>query len=603
MARYFSMGLMRVFAVLRPRRELYAMWFRDRVMPRWAALERLNARSVHPRSRPFEFTAAESILHFLELTYGQERLTQFWRATLDARSDRYTSSEAIFSQVFGKGVDQLEREWCGYYEVGLPAWYISLAHDAYAKGELSRALALTTSVLDLAPPNSARNVLWKRAWGIAGACFRKAGLRDEADSHFEAAAMIPYRWSLGPDLDPFGNQYIGRRRGPRPSDPHGLPDDEAPLAGVATHHYRSGKTDAAIQAYKALAERFPNSSAAAAYHFTLGQLLMRKGRKDDALNAWTGATRYPDSYQAMRAHLYIGRHQAQLAGPEAVAEARRHFGLVLDTTPEGPNSQQADGLRSWARRELAKLDKNRPVTIRPTPARAAAAGARLVTSSQAYAGLADRMSAALAASPEQRIQINGLVEKCRSIQMSTWASLARAGAGRDIWLAVQSRLLAERRAGIEKALDPTQKRDLSSWLIERLSVPDSPSPLPRDDKHEQGCRADLARWAEDWRQSRLNEFAAHAGLDAPTKDALKALAQKYRQDVRGLWVQILKGHTFTKINTRQRALDKAFADRTAKLLGPAREASFAWWWRAQADELEQYNGVIRHPPQATHDDL
>ena len=603
MARYFSMGLMRVFAVLRPRRELCSMWFRDRVLPRWSALETMKPGSVHPRSRRFEFTVVESALHFLELTYGQERMAQFWRATLDASSERYASTEAIFKEVFGKGFDELEREWCDYYAVGLPAWYISAAHHAYSKGDLPRAAAFATGVLDAAPRSALRNVLWKRAWGLAGACFRKAGLREEAESHFEAAAMIPYRWCLGADLDPFGNQYSGRRSHPSPNDPQRLPEDEPSLAALAAHHQRRGETNLAIHAYEELAKRFPNSSGAPTYHFTLGQLLMRKGQKAEALQAWTGATRYPNSYQAMRGHMYIGRHKAQLPAPEAKAEARRHFQAVLNTNPQGQDSQRADSLRRWARRELAKLDKNRPVTVRATPAKPTAAGARVVTHPRAHATLADRMSAALAVSPAQRTQIAGLVEKCRSLQMSTWRSLARAGAERDMWLAVQSHLLAARRREIEDILDDAQKDSLSSWFIERLAVSDVAEPMPRDENQYNECRAHLTRWAESWRQTRLNEFAAQTGLDPQAADALKAMLGKYRKDVLALWAQVLKGRGIAEIGKGQSALDKALHANAAKLLGPARAALFHRWWQDQKDELEQYNGVIRHPPQPTQDDL
>lgn len=607
MARYFDMGLRRTYAVLRPRQELLSMRYRDGVPQRWAMLEKLSARSVNPRHRNSQIQAAESVLHFLEQKYGEEQLTRFWRETLDAQTQKHTSTQSILEEVFGKKIEELEREWFGYYALGLPAWYLSLAQYEYGKGNRPRALALSTAILDVTPLNALRYTPWKRAWGIAGACFRKAGLQDEAESHYEAAAMIPHRWSLGLDLDPFGDHYPGRHATPPSQEPEFLPDDEHVLANLAMHYFRRGKADLGIRAYEKLSVGFPNSGRAPFYCMTLAKLCQRQKLPEREMAAYEAATRYPNSYHAMRAHVYLGRLLIKTATPESLpkaqAEARKHFETVLATTLTGPDAHHAHSVRRWAVRELTRLDKTRKTALRPLPKRTGVSTAQVVTYPRSPVGMAERISQTVGASPQQQAAIAEIVEKCRSLQVTTWASLARAGAERNVWLAVQVQLLAARRREVEEVLDESQTQELAIWTIERLPLSVNPAPLPRDDQTYRDCRADLAKWAEGWRREKLSDLVAMARLDGETADKLAPMLRKHRQETVALWQQTFKGRTLEAISKSQSSLDQQFESRVAKLIGDERMATFRTWWHEQGGQLEQYNGVVRHPARATREDL
>jgi len=607
MARYFDMGLRRTYAVLRPRQELLSMRYRDRVPQPWAMLEKISARSVNPRYRNSQIQTAESVLHFLEQKYGDEKLTRFWRETLDAKAQKYKSAQSIFEAVFGKKIDVLEREWFDYYALGLPAWYLSQAQSEYRKGNRPRALAISTALLDTVPPNGLRYGLWTRAWGMAGACFRKAGLQDEAESHYEAAAMIPHRWSLGQDLDPFGDSHPGRYAGRPAQEPEALPEDEPTLAGVAQYYFQRGKTDLGIRAYEKLCADFPNSSQAPFYCMTLAKLCQRQKRPEQEVAAYEAAVRYPNSYHAMRAHVYLGRHLIKTATPEsqvkARAEARKHFEAVLTTTLSGPDAHHAYSVRRWAARELAKLDRESKATARRPPKRVRVAAAQIVTYPLPPFGTAEKISQTVGASPEQQIAITEIIEKYRSLQMSTWSALARAGAEHGVWLAVQVQLLAARRKELDAVLDESQALELAVWAIERLPLSTDPTPLPRDDQAYNACRAALTKWVEAWRREKLSDLAAMARLDRETTDKLAPVLRKYRQDTVALWQQIPKGQTLAAISKSQSALDQQLDSRVAKLIGDDRMAAFRTWWHEQGTQLEQYNGVVRHPARATLEDL
>ena len=607
MARYFDMGLRRTYAVLRPRQELLSMRYRDGVPQRWETLEKLSARSVNPRHRNSQIQVAESVLHFLEEKYGDEKLTRFWCETLDAKAQKYTSTQAIFGEVFGKKIEKLEREWFDYYALGLPAWYLSLAQYEYSKGNLPRALALSTAILDTPPPNALRYAPWKRAWGIAGACFRRAGLQDEAESHYEAAAMLPHRWSLGHDLDPFGDHYPRHRAAPPRNEPELLPDDEMALAGVATYYYRRGNVDLGIRAYEKLANDFPNSGQAPFYYMTLAKLCQRQKLSEREMAAYQGATRYPNSYHAMRAHVYLGQRLIKTATPESLpkaqAEARKHFETVLTTTLTGPDAHHAHSVRRWAARELARLEKEAKTTVRPLPKRVGVSAAQVVTHPRSPVGMAERIGQTVGASPQQQVAIAEIVEKCRSLQMSTWTALARAGAERNVWLAVQVQLLTARWKELEAVVDESQAQELAIWSIERLPLSTDPTPLPRDDQAYRDCRADLTKWVEGWRREKLGDLAATAKLGGETVGKLAPVLAKYRQDTAALWQQAFKGQKINAISKSQNALDRQLESRVAKLIGDERMAAFRTWWQEQGGQLEQYNGVVRHPARASREDL
>lgn len=603
MARYFSMGLERTYAVLRPRQELYAMWFRDRMLPPWRGLEQMKARSIRPRSRHFNLLVVESILHFLEQTYGQEQMTKLWRTCLDARREQYPDTGAIFQAVFGKSVDALEREWYAYYDVGLPAWYLSQAQQAYGKSDYAQCLAQATAVLDTVPPNAMRYVKWKYAWGLAGACFREAGLVGEAESHFEAAAMVPHRGSLGPDLDPFS----AHRRRAQPKAPKGeelaLPDDEPSLSQLAHYLYRRNDFTRAGRAYDKLVTQFPNSPAAASYHFTYGQLLKRQGHLEQARRVWEAAARYPNSYHALRAQIYLAQHVAGLHTPKAKADAQRRLQRVLDTPVLGDGARYSASLRRWAQRELAKLSSGKGATVRPVASPSDEPSVRLVTRYRAPASMATRISTAVAASPCAAAQIDAVIEKYQALQMATWADLADAGATRLPWLTVQARLLLTRRREVEDQLDKGQNADLAAWFVARLQGPIHPEPLPQEgDRYKAAC-ADLHRWVRQWKQAQLLQLRTTANLDAETEAKIVALVEHHRADTRALWEARAQEGASKDVAKRHAALEREFRAQVSKAVGPPRAQAVWRWWEEQRGQLVQFNGVVRHRPPPTHDDL
>ncbi len=599
MARYFSMGLMRAFAVLRPRQELYAMWLRDQVVPRWTALETMSVSEAYPRRRGIKMRLVESILFFLEQRYGQEKMIRFWRAALDAKKERFPGSAAIFQYAFGKPLEELEKEWCDYYELGIAAWFLCKAQDAANRGRRGYARALTDAVIDSVPPRELRYDVWKRAWGQAGAFRLESGETDDAVECYETAAIFPFRWSLGPMLDPFGPQPPNRRGWALSLDVQAPLADERALSWIAAALFRKGGLPAAVEAYEQLARGFPNSPQAPQYFFTWGRLLLRQGRTQDAIQAWMKAARYPNSYHAARAQVYIGQ---QLARAGKTEEAKRRFLAALDTIVVGRYARYAGSLQKWARRELAKLGGAAPAPARRAPR---AGFANVVTRRGEYAPpLARGLADAVAASPAQRSQIEFIFEKFRSRQLALWARLTWAGADRREWAAAQKLLLEQRQRELRALLDDAQQAQMDLWFIARLpDVPETTNPAPRDENAYADARETLKAWAAKRTRQRFENWADRVGLPSPARKKLAALLAAYRKDTRTLWLDASRGRSLAELARRQAQLDRRFDSQAARLLPPKQIVLFQRWRRAQLDQREQYNGVVRQAPPATQDDL
>ncbi len=599
MARYFSMGLMRAFAVLRPRQELYAMWLRDNVVPRWGDLERMNPRQVRRRRRGFNTRVVESALHFLEQRYGQEAMIRFWQTSLDAKTARYPGMSAIFEQVFGKPMDTLEREWMAYYALGLPMDYLSRVQAAYRRNDLPRARVLAQAVLDSTPPHALRYEVWKRAWAWAAAAQCAAGLLEQAEADFETTAMFPYRWSLGPALDPFGTRYRAQWQPTNTRGALALPDDELALKTLAEILYRRGDAPQATRAYEKLAQGFPNSAQAPSYLFTWGQLLLRQQLTDAAMQAWHRAMQYPNSYHAARAGVYLGQQLVRAKKPD---EARRCFEAALNVVITGPYARYTSSLHKWARRELAKLGGAQPVAPKAAPL--PDSPARVVTQLGEFRRpAAEGLCTIVSASPEQTRQIETLFEKFRSLQLATWAMLGDAGADGRVWAAVQAGLLAQRRREIAALLDEDQQARMELWFLDRLPPATGPQPMPLDEDAYAAARDELDAWAFKWRQAQFAKFAADASLDENAQSKLAALVEQYRRRTRDLWAGALKNIPFEKLSERQQTLEAQLESGAAKLLAPAQRVLFKRWRLAQRDQREQYSGVTRHAPPPTQDDL
>jgi len=269
----------------------------------------------------------------------------------------------------------------------------------------------------------------------------------------------------------------------------------------------------------------------------------------------------------------------------------------------GDGARHSASLRRWAKRELAKLPSSKNATARPVASPSGEPRVRLATRYRQSASMATGISAAVAASPSVAAQIDAVIEKYQALQMATWAGLADAGATRVPWLAVQEHLLLTRRKEVEDQLDEDQKADLAAWFVARLQAPIHPEPLPQErDRYEAAC-ADLRPWVRKWRQTQLHQLRTTANLDAEAEAKIAALVERHRADIRALWETRAQEGASQDVAKRHAALEREFKAQVDKAVGPPRAQAVWRWWREQRGQLVQFNGVVRHRPPPTHDDL